>query len=91
MEEQKKIVDENENEETVDTKSPTEENEEKKTKEKDKPLLALNIFSLFFFLIALIIYLAQKKKYPNQMEALKPWLIVSFILRVAIAIFRAVI
>ena len=66
----------------------TQKTKGKVDKKEDKPLLALNIFALFFFLIGLIIYLAQKEKYPKQMQSLKKWLIFSFCVRIAIFLIR---
>ncbi len=78
---------------TIEASTPTGEKSGKKEKKKqpDEPMLALNIFGFIFFLIGLIIYCAQKKKFPHQMESLKGWLIASFILRVAISVVSAFI
>ncbi|GEM_PF-6136677 len=59
-----------------------------KKKKEDKPLLALNIFALFFLVIAFGIYLAQKEKYPKQMNSLKKWLIASLLIHIGFALIR---
>ena len=79
------------NEEIEKTSQPDESNTvtgKKKKGKEDKPLLVLNIFALFFLLIAFVIYLAQKEKYPKQMASLKKWLIASLLIHIAFALIR---